>query len=378
MLLSNFKNFYDTSGGHIAGDRARKRLSFVSFFFDKIPKSTSSSSKDSEGGMDINPTFLINMSKATTLRNFPTREYTSVRCQKDLERTFWILFGAQGLIIFFGNIITVIVFLSNKKLRRSYMNIFLVSLGFADILMALLVIPGHAIFCTGCQYIITKHCWFIGGTRFVVFPATKFNLLAITYDRYLAVLRPLQYQVKMTGKRVISILLLAWTLPIVLAVLRNAWQHTSSPEKSLYVDRIYSTVLIFAFVVVPVVLMVIVNILIVQAIRRQRRAEDNRAKLLRRNRGTCYIGHKENWNERRLKHKGTVSCILIVLIFVVCWIPRAFYNFSHVFGRPDLVSPLLEKLSLFFLFLQSAVNPAIYSYYRDDFKKALLDLLSRT
>lgn len=102
------------------------------------------------------------------------------------------------------------------------MNIFLVSLGFADILMALLVIPGHAIFCTGCQYTITKHCWFIGGTRFVVFPATKFNLLAITYDRYLAVLRPLQYQVKMTGKRVISILLVAWTLPIVLAVLRNA------------------------------------------------------------------------------------------------------------------------------------------------------------
>ena len=210
------------------------------------------------------------------------------------------------------------------------------------------------------------------------FPSNKIQSLAITYDRYLAVLRPLQYQVKMTGKRVISILLLAWTLPIVLAVLRNAWQHTSSPEKSLYVDRIYSTVLIFAFVVVPVVLMVIVNILIVQAIRRQRRAEDNRAKLLRRNRGTCYIGHKENWNERRLKHKGTVSCILIVLIFVVCWIPRAFYNFSHVFGRPDLVSPLLEKLSLFFLFLQSAVNPAIYSYYRDDFKKALLDLLSRT
>ena len=377
MLLSNFKNFYDTSGGHIAGDRARQRLSFVSFFFDKIPKSTSSSSKDSEGGMDINRTFLINMSKATTLRNFPTREYTSVRCQKDLERTFWILFGAQGVIILFGNIITVIVFLSNKKLRRSYMNIFLVSLGFADILMALLVIPGHAIFCTGCQYIITKHCWFIGGTRFVVFPATKFNLLAITYDRYLAVLRPLQYQVKMTGKRVISILLLAWTLPIVLAVLRNAWQHTSSPEKSLYVDRIYSTVLIFAFVVVPVVLMVIVNILIVQAIRRQRRAEDNRAKLLRRNRGICNLGHKENWNERHLKHKGTVSCILIVLIFVVCWIPRAFYNFSHVFGGPDLVSPLLEKLSLFFLFLQSAVNPAIYSYYRDDFKKALLDLLSR-
>ena len=166
--------------------------------------------------MDTKPTFLINTSNATTLRNFLTREYTSVRCQKDLERIFWILFGAQGVIIFFGNIIAVIVFLSNKKPRKSYMNIFLESLGFADILVALLVIPGHAIFCTGCQYTITRHCWFIGGARFVVFPATKFNLLAITYDRYLAVLRPLKYRVKMTEKRVISILLFAWTLPVVL------------------------------------------------------------------------------------------------------------------------------------------------------------------
>ena len=48
LLLSNLENSYDTSGGHIAGDRSRRRLSFVSFFFDKILKSTSTSSKDRE------------------------------------------------------------------------------------------------------------------------------------------------------------------------------------------------------------------------------------------------------------------------------------------------------------------------------------------
>ena len=318
-----------------------------------------------------------NTSNATGLRSFRTRIPHSVRCQENLEKAFWILFGALAIVIVLGNTITIIVFLANRQLRQINMNIFLISLGFADVMMALLVIPGHAIFCTGCQYTLTKHCWFIGGARFVVFPATKFNLLAITYDRYLAVLRPLEYHSKMTKNRVVSILLLIWTVPIILALLRNAWQHNTSAEESLYIDRIYSTVLIFTFVVIPVVLMITVNILIIQAIRKQRKAEDNLTELSSRNSDGYDLHRERNFNERHRKHKGTISCILIVLIFIVCWMPRAFYNFSHVFGRPDLVSPLLVKLSLFFLFLQSSVNPLIYSFYRDDFREAFYEFFSR-
>lgn len=328
--------------------------------------------------MENNPTFIINTSNATGFINFPKRDSYSERCQENLERPFWILFGALGIVILVGNTVTIVVFLANKQMRQSNMNIFLVSLGFADVMMALLVIPGHAIFCTGCQYTLTKHCWFIGGARFVVFPATKFNLLAITYDRYLAVLRPLEYHSKLTKTRVSSILLLIWTLPIVLALLRNAWQHTTSVEESLHIDRMYSTVLIFAFVVVPVVIMIIVNILIIKAIRKQRQTEDSFAEQSSRNGDGDNLDGEGQFTERRRKHKGTISCILIVLIFIVCWIPRAFYNFSHVFGRPDLVSPLLVKLSLFFLFLQSSVNPLIYSFYREDFRRAFFDLFSRS
>ena len=314
----------------------------------------------------------LNSSNFTGFKITGTKYSNYNGCQETLEMAFWILYGVLGVVILLGNVTTIIVFLSNKQMRQSFMNVFLISLAVADVMMALLVIPGHAVFCTGCQYSLTKLCWLLGGTRFVVFPATKFNLLAITYDRYLAVLRPLEYKSKMTKSCVLKIIFLVWTVPVILASLRNFWQHTTSVEESQRIDRIYSTVLIFAFVVVPVVLMIIVNGMIIKAIRKQRTTEDNFAN----SRNDDLDSRKQNDAESHRKRNGTISCVLIVLIFIVCWIPRAFYNFSHVFGRPDLVSPLLVKLSLLFLFLQSSVNPFIYSFYRDDFRKALLDLFS--
>ena len=46
-----------------------------------------------------------------------------------------------------------------------------------------------------------------------------------------------------------------------------------------------------------------------------------------------------------------------------------------MFRGLDLVSPMLIKLSLFFLFLQSSLNPFIYSFYRAEFRQAALRLL---
>lgn len=71
-----------------------------------------------------------------------------------------------------------------------------------------------------------------------------------------------------------------------------------------------------------------------------------------------------------------MSCVLIVLIFIISWIPRAFFNFSRLCGRNDLTSPLLSKLSFFFLFLQSRVNPLIYSVYWSDFRQAARRLIN--
>ena len=83
----------------------------------------------------------------------------------------------------------------------------------------------------------------------------------------------------------------------------------------------------------------------------------------------------EKRTENSQKRKGTIACVVVVLVFVFSWIPRSIYNFAYVFERDDLVTPLLVNLSMFFLLLQSCTNPIIYSFYRADFRQAAKRIL---
>lgn len=63
-------------------------------------------------------------------------------CSKNLELVFWVLNGTAGVIILSGNFITILVLVTNRRLRQNYVNIFLVNLAVADLMMAVFVIPG--------------------------------------------------------------------------------------------------------------------------------------------------------------------------------------------------------------------------------------------
>lgn len=136
---------------------------------------------------------------------FPNKESrSSAECDDSLDLTFLLLNGLVSTFIVLGNGLACFIFLKNAHFRRCFMNTFLVSLGLADIFMALLIMPGYVIFCTSsCSESISEHCWLISLTKYLVFPATKFNLLAISYDRYIAVMQPLKYNAKINFKRVV-------------------------------------------------------------------------------------------------------------------------------------------------------------------------------
>lgn len=123
-------------------------------------------------------------------------------CSKNLELVFWVLNGTAGVIMLSGNFITILVLVTNRRLRQNYVNIFLVNLAVADLMMAVFVIPGYAVFCNGCnKYALSKHCWILAGIKDVAFGSTVFNLAAISFDRFLAVLWPLHYYNYMTTEK---------------------------------------------------------------------------------------------------------------------------------------------------------------------------------
>lgn len=295
---------------------------------------------------------------------------TIVSCNTTLEMVFWVLYGGAGVIIFTGNFFTFLVFVTTKRLRRSYMNVFLLSLAVADIMMAVFVVPGYAIFCNGCKYALSKHCWLMAGVKDIAFGGTVFNLAAISFDRFLAVLKPLRYHNYMTKGSVSLILGGVWVFSSIIALIRNAWLHTKPEEEARKIDKIYNSTLIFAFALLPILVILVINLKIIQAIRRQ-----NQRVSQERNRVNEARKDQETQLERSKARKGTISCVLVVFVFLVSWLPLAFVNFSFVFGRPDLVSDVLVKIAWLSLFLQSSANPFIYSFCRSDFRQAGLALI---
>ena len=300
---------------------------------------------------------------------------TIALCNETLDMVFWILYGSAGVVILTGNLFTFLVFVTTKRLRQSYMNIFLVNLAVADIMMAVLVVPGYAAFCnsTSCRYPMSKYCWLMAGLKDIAFAGTVLNLAAISFDRFLAVLRPLRYQIYMTKRSVCCILVGVWGLSSIIALIRNAWLHTKSEEEAKNIDKIYNSILIFTFALLPILVILGVNLRIIQAIRRQdRRVGQERNSV----RGTTTVEREARLEMTKAK-KGTISCVLIVFVFLFSWLPLAFVNFSFVFGRADLVSDVLVKIAWLCLLVQSSSNPFIYSFYRSDFRQAGLALIFR-
>ncbi|KAL9955443.1 hypothetical protein ACROYT_G036771 [Oculina patagonica] len=301
-------------------------------------------------------------------------EYT---CDKAQEITFLVSYAVVGVLMFFGNCFVCVVFLASKKLRRNFMNIFLLSLSISDMLMAVLIVPFYTVHCfRDCTHFLTPYCWLVRKARDFVLTATTLNVCAITYDRYVAILRPLQYGARMTRLRVGAILAAVWVIPVVVAATRNLWYHSAEDE-----ERRHLTVKLYdiAVMIVPVILfqtiMLAVNIQIIRKIHQHKHKKAAEMSDVNSSQSQLNRDLKEI---SRLR-KGTTSCVVVVLTFVICWLPKTVHNFSYVVDPPDpiLSSPLFFRICFLFLFIQSSFNPFIYTVYRSQFRKAARSIIAK-
>jgi hypothetical protein len=188
------------------------------------------------------------------------------------------------------------------------------------------------------------------------------NLSAVTFDRYLAVMRPLTYTATIS-KCFIKILAAVWGVGLICALLPLTW-YKSSNMVFLQVYQFF--VLVFG-IVIPFILIFVGYLRISRQVRNCVKRELTRSIVDK----TEYVKCKNVSSEAKLAR----VFIAIAVMFVLSWLPVIHVTVVMAIGKPKLMVKALNKCSPFSLALGSLVNPMLYSFMKPDFKRVLRKIL---
>lgn len=253
-----------------------------------------------------------------------------------------VIFSICGV---FGNVLVFIVVARNRQLH-TVTNMFITSLALADLLVCLVAQPMYAVFLYGLPpnpaYGITRKTF-----SFVSVLASISNLAAVTIDRYIAIVSPMQYQLKANFKSAFILLSFIWVVSLGLGI-------PSGIKQSVQHITVY-------YIVALVMIIVPIYVRIYFIARRQARV----------------IARQVEHIEKDLKSRGERENIAaktignVLSVFIICWLPVIVLPMIFRYSVNSRTVRRLLKWAQTLALCSSAVNPVIYSLKTQIFKKEL-------
>ena len=258
------------------------------------------------------------------------------------------------------NIVTIIALRKPLTIPRA-VKILLLSLAVSDLGVGLLAQP---LYTTGLVMLIkentqtrtfeiTRNISYSTGI-FLAY-ASFFGVVALTADRYLAVHFYLRYQELVTQKRVVAVVISNWILsaiPMLLSMwIPNAVGIISVPVQSVC----YLTTAFFYFKIYLAV-----------------RHHSNQIHVLQAQLAQNNEGDMTNAARER---KTAVGTFYVYLVFLICYLPSTCYGIIHRSAGP---STMLFQFGLYantLIFLNSTLNPLIYSWKMRHVRHAVMEIL---
>lgn len=304
----------------------------------------------------------------------------------------------------FGNCLVIGAILRYRRLR-TITNYFIISLAVSDLLIAALSMPFRI------HHTLNSLCFDLGITicEFWVFVdllcscASVTNLSLISVDRFLALTFPLNYRSLMTKRRGVAAIVFVWGYSGLIASLSFMnWSEnaqTTANVECFKSDKYYYTFAITAGFFLPLIILVINYSLVFKVAFTQAKKlqllksaamepaelSENDANLESRP-SVVSMGRIERKTRRSILRelKATKTLAIVIGTFIVCWLPFFIIMFVVQFCTNCLgnIHPTARQfVATVFVyvlpFLNSAVNPIIYSSFNSDFRSAFKDIFLR-
>ncbi|XP_063598581.1 tyramine/octopamine receptor-like [Penaeus indicus] len=339
----------------------------------------------------------------------------------------------------FGNALVVLSVFTYRPLRI-VQNFFIASLAVADLTVAVFVLPFGAVYTILGKWVFGLHlCRFWLTIDILCCTASILNLCAIALDRYWAISDAINYAQKRTRRRVLAMIGLVWAISVVICLPPlfgwNDWPEaftrdtpcTPTNQKGYVV---FSSVGSFYC---PLLVMAVLNVKIFRSIRSRLRKRASRhsqvldlgnIRFSRIDNISTYMAppasrparalsgtyarppdddaprdggakrseptlpNDDNEIQQVIRRTRKISLTkerraartlgIIMAAFVVCWLP--FFLMYVILPFCPSCAPPSPKLNTFIIWLgyvNSALNPVIYTFFNQDFSKAIAKILRR-
>lgn len=172
------------------------------------------------------------------------------------------------------------------------------------------------------------------------------NICALTYDRFVAAVKPLQYRCRIPKifKRTLVAL---WFIPTIISLLPLFWEaDRASPFRKWYV-----AFLEIVGVIIPYIILSVAYIRIFKQVRH--------SLALRKRFGSSI---KQINEHRRISSDGKVAKVfcIISVAYSFSWIPIIFMTTANkIFDRSDIIPSVMGTVSLYTVVVASIVNPIV-------------------
>ena len=208
----------------------------------------------------------------------------------------------------------------------------------------------------------------------VVYICTILHLCATTLDRYISLLFPYNYQEKVTKKTALAMVLMIWLISCLTSFAQFCWLYrvmdgTITPEDGIILGRIepvYSITVTVVLVIIPTITIGILYVRMFRETRKVMRATSNNKRL----------------KTVRVELNVVRTFALMYIGFLILDFPYAIQrlNIDIHMAKGSVNSNLNNQLFQIFYYLRyltSILNPVLYTFCKEDFRKVVRSLVQK-
>ncbi|XP_072559184.1 trace amine-associated receptor 1-like [Paramormyrops kingsleyae] len=295
-----------------------------------------------------------------------------------IRASLYVLLGATILLTVLGNLL-VIVTISHSKQLHTPTNYLILSLAVSDFLLgAVVMLPSLIRSLETCWYLGDWFCKIHSSIDFSLTGASIFMLYLISIERYVAVSRPLLYHALITTRVAKCMILVCWVFS---ALVSFGMELNSLTIQDVYLTELncegrctvildkLSSILFFLFLFfIPGLFMLGLYLKILLIAHKQ--ARSLQVTIL-----TAENREKSRIILSKMEQKSTRTLGIVTAVYLSCWSP----GFIYIIIDPvtNSSTQYLYDILIWIYYLNSVMNPIIYSFFFKWFRESLRKAFSK-